>query len=201
MSATRFKVILADPPWHYRFHVPGHHNRPQDLYETMTADEIAAIPVAEWAAEGAVLALWTTWPQLVEAMAVMAGWGFQYVTGLPWVKTTAAGIPWRGTGVWFQGVTEPLLVGYRGKPGPKGKAMIGLLSGEDRSFWGLRRGHSKKPPEMHDYLEQFDGPYLELFAREKRAGWDCWGLDTGFRLSEEGVERVAATTPQGELWE
>ena len=200
-AVDRFQVILADPPWLYRLRVPGNRNSPQDLYDLMDVDAIASIPVATWAAETCVLGLWTTWPQLSEGMQVMRGWGFEYVTGIPWVKTTREGIPWMGTGVWFQGVTEPLLIGYRGKPGPKGKAMIGLLAGSGRSFWGLRRGHSEKPPQIHDYLEQFEGPYLELFARKERSGWSTWGLEVGFRLSANGVQSVPKTgDDQGELY-
>ncbi|SDH75172.1 hypothetical protein SAMN05421742_11187, partial [Roseospirillum parvum] len=29
---------------------------------------------------------------------------------------------------------------------------------------------------LHDSLERLTaGPYCELFARETRPGWDCWG--------------------------
>ena len=39
-----------------------------------------------------------------------------------------------------------------------------------------RREHSRKPDVVRDYIERLvDGPYLELFARETKPGWDCWG--------------------------
>jgi N6-adenosine-specific RNA methylase IME4 len=42
-----------------------------------------------------------------------------------------------------------------------------------------RREHSRKPEEIYPAVESLvAGPYLELFARQHRAGWDCWGNQT-----------------------
>lgn len=39
-----------------------------------------------------------------------------------------------------------------------------------------KREHSRKPDELYSIIEQCsDGPYLEMFARHHRAGWDQWG--------------------------
>ena len=39
-----------------------------------------------------------------------------------------------------------------------------------------RREHSRKPDGIHERIERLvAGPYLELFARQKRPGWDVWG--------------------------
>ena len=38
------------------------------------------------------------------------------------------------------------------------------------------REHSRKPDCVHDRIERLvAGPYCELFARQKRKGWDVWG--------------------------
>jgi N6-adenosine-specific RNA methylase IME4 len=38
------------------------------------------------------------------------------------------------------------------------------------------RQHGRKPDEQYERIERLvAGPYLELFARERRAGWDAWG--------------------------
>lgn len=199
-ALRRYGVIIADPPWPYRFQVPGKHRKPQEIYSpgdsdhaTMTAEEIAAIPVGSWAADDCVLLLWTTWPQLEEGFHVMKAWGATFKTGFMWAKTTAMGLPWQNTGVWVQGVTEPLLVGCFGSPGPRGKAMIGFLTGEGRAFYAPRRAHSSKPKVLHDYAEQFEGPYLELFARRERPGWSTWGNELGFKLGPKGVEACEPT--------
>jgi len=42
-----------------------------------------------------------------------------------------------------------------------------------------RREHSRKPEGIHSRIERLVcGPYVELFARERRVGWDCWGNET-----------------------
>jgi N6-adenosine-specific RNA methylase IME4 len=39
-----------------------------------------------------------------------------------------------------------------------------------------RREHSRKPECVRERIERLvAGPYLELFARETKPGWDCWG--------------------------
>lgn len=39
-----------------------------------------------------------------------------------------------------------------------------------------RREHSRKPEQVRERIERLvDGPYIELFARETKKGWDCWG--------------------------
>jgi len=36
--------------------------------------------------------------------------------------------------------------------------------------------HSKKPKQIYSLLESLDiNPKIELFARERRQGWDAWG--------------------------
>jgi N6-adenosine-specific RNA methylase IME4 len=42
-----------------------------------------------------------------------------------------------------------------------------------------RREHSRKPDGIYERIERLvAGPYLELFARQKRPDWDCWGNET-----------------------
>lgn len=189
----RFSVIVADPPWSYR--VGGIQGDVNDQYSTMVVSDLAAIPVASWAAEECILACWGTWPKLDEGIDLIRAWGFDYVTGFPWVKTvpTATGIVLRrGIGFWAQQVSELLLIGRRGDPRRKAVSpVLGLLCGAMRQFYSPALGHSRKPANIQDRLEElFDGPYLELFARRERPGWSTWGLDTGFQLSATGVERV-----------
>ena len=55
--------------------------------------------------------------------------------------------------------------------------------------------HSRKPPTIRDYAASFEGPYLELFAREQHPGWTCWGLEVGQELGEFGMRRVPQEEP------
>lgn len=47
----------------------------------------------------------------------------------------------------------------------------------DSTWWQWPRGpHSVKPPAFMDIVERVSpGPYVELFARAPRLGWDSWG--------------------------
>jgi N6-adenosine-specific RNA methylase IME4 len=189
----RYGVILADPPWAYRSSSDSANGAVSSQYSTMEPDALQAIPVGDWAADDCALFMWATWPKLDEAIPLIQSWGFRYVTGMPWVKTVPSAMTIRtGIGFWFQSATEMVLVGTRGSVSRQGQArMIGLLTGEPRQFYSPIGRHSAKPEGLQDWIEaEFAGPYLELFARRERAGWDCWGYDTGFVLSGDGVAKV-----------
>jgi N6-adenosine-specific RNA methylase IME4 len=174
---VKYSTLIADPPWEYSN--AGVRGAAENHYPTMTVDEICALPIADLAADDAVLLLWATWPKLFEAAPkVIAAWGFEYVTGFPWVKLTADPRrnlwgdweykPQYGTGFWVRGCTEPVLVCKRGnaKPNDAGN-FCGIVS---ENFH-----HSRKPENLYEYAEAHTGPYLELFARRPRAGWAVWG--------------------------
>lgn len=200
-------MILADPPWSYQNWSDAAHGAARSSFKTMTYVQIRAVPVSGWAhPHGCILALWATWPKLDEAMRLLNAWGFDYVTGCPWVKTSPTSGEIRcGVGFWFQSTSEVVLFGRRGSVkrndlGNLGKrglfvrgrptsASRGLICGSQRQFYAPRASrHSQKPEDVQDYLEaRFPGPRLELFARRERRGWTCWGLDTGWRLSKDGV--------------
>jgi N6-adenosine-specific RNA methylase IME4 len=39
-----------------------------------------------------------------------------------------------------------------------------------------RRQHSRKPDDIYKRIERLvDGPYLEMFARQRWPDWDQWG--------------------------
>jgi N6-adenosine-specific RNA methylase IME4 len=42
-----------------------------------------------------------------------------------------------------------------------------------------RREHSRKPDEAYELIEQMypELPKIELFARQRRNGWDAWGKE------------------------
>lgn len=205
------QILLCDPPWAYP---PGYMEQrgvvtAGDVYQggTMSYAEIAAIPVGQWADKDCLLACWTTWPKLAEGVDLVRAWGFEYLTGVPWIKTVSTTIR-RGIGHWTMSCSEPLLLGRRGTPARRGPnpKMLGLLEGEDRQFYAPGgKVHSRKPYGIHEWLtEQFTGPYLELFARrERKDGWTCWGGDLGYWLSPEGVKyrpELIKPQPQGDLF-
>lgn len=166
-KGQRYGVTIADPPWPYDN--PKDHNPRMGsyTYQPVTLDEIKTMPVQSLAADDAVLFLWGTWPKLPQVIEVMSAWGFEHVTGFPWVKTTQAGKPVYGIGSWVAGCSEYVLVCRRGHVSPPNEKYLGLL--------GPSLGHSRKPDSVHAIAETLPGPYLELFARRTRPGWTVFG--------------------------
>ena len=162
----RYGAIVADPPWPYR--VAKGQGIAEDQYGVMSEDDLCAMPVADLALDDCVLFLWGTWPKLPEVLMVMGAWGFEYVTGFPWVKTTSGGEVSYGVGYWVRGASEFVLIGRKGHvSAPRLSGFMGLLSPNLQ--------HSRKPDSVHIIAEAMDGPYLELFARRARPGWTVFG--------------------------
>lgn len=188
MNGVRYRTIVADPPWNVKagpasgaYKVengkqvwnldPGAKSR--DLaYPTMTLSEIAALPVASLAEADAHLYLWATNGYLPHAFDVIRAWGFTYSTTLVWCKTPFGG---GGLGGTWRITTEYLLFARRGTLSATGQH-IGTWFHEKRPYEGGYAKHSKKPASFQDRIEQVSpGPYLEMFARCQRLGWDTWG--------------------------
>ena len=138
----------------------------------MSLDAIKALPVAELAAPDAHLYLWTTNGYLPHAFDILRAWGFSYSTTLVWAKTPFGG---GGLGGAWRITTEFLLFARRGSL-PAKTEIIGTWWHEKRPYEGGYPKHSAKPASFQDRIEQVSpGPYLELFARRQRLGWDTWG--------------------------
>ena len=175
----KYATILADPPWRFQNRTgkmaPEH--RRLSRYETMTLEDICALPVEGVAAETAHLYRWTPNALLPEALEVMDAWGFSYKSNLIWHKVRKdGGSDGRGVGFYFRNVTEMILFGVRGKNArtlAPGRRQVNMI--ETR-----KREHSRKPEEQYALIEACSlGPYLELFARGDRAKWTVWGNQAG----------------------
>jgi len=175
-SGGCYQVLYADPPWQYKLaSTPGTLNGVAP-YPTMTEAELARLPVAAAAASTSVLFMWSTGPQLEQAIRVMRAWGFEYKTVFKvWLKRTQQDKPVFGTGVWSRSSAELLLVGSRGSGYTKWKT----TNSEPQEFCSQRGAHSAKPDALRDAVRAFfDVPRrLELFARTLAPGFDAWGLE------------------------
>ncbi len=170
----KYSTVLVDPPWRFQNRtgkVAPEHRR-LHRYETMTTDEIAALPVARYMREKSHLYLWCPNALLPDALQIMQAWGFTYKTNLVWLKVRKDGGPdGRGVGFYFRNVTELLLFGVKGRMRTldPGRRQVNL-------FTERKREHSRKPVCSYEIIEQCSpGPYLELFARERMQGWTQWG--------------------------
>lgn len=171
----KYRTILADPPWRFENRTgkmaPEH--RRLARYETMTLDDICALPVEGLASEPAHLYLWCPNALLPEGLAVMRAWGFGYKSNIVWHKVRKdGGSDGRGVGFYFRNVTELLLFGVRGRNArtlDPGRSQVNMI--ETR-----KREHSRKPDEQYAIIEACSpDPRLELFARGERPGWTVWG--------------------------
>ncbi len=180
-----FATVLADPPWRFQNRtgkVAPEHRRLL-RYDTMTAKEIAALPVAEVTSARSHLYLWVPNALLAEGLMVLEEWGYTYKANLVWHKIRKdGGSDGRGVGFYFRNVTELVLFGVRGamRTLPPGRTQVNLLATR-------KREHSRKPDEQYDVIEQCSpGPYLELFARYPRPGWSVWGAEAGLDVTPRG---------------
>jgi N6-adenosine-specific RNA methylase IME4 len=159
----------------------------------MELNEIKALPVSRLAAARSHLYLWVPNALLQEGLAVMNAWGFTYKSNLVWYKIRKdSGPDGRGVGFYFRNVTELVLFGVRGsmRTLQPGRTQVNLVSTR-------KREHSRKPDEFYDLIEACSpGPYLELFARFPRAGWDQWGNEDVEENSFHGVAKRCAHADQ-----
>lgn len=177
-----YRTIVADPPWEqgdYPTHLGGDRlagrggvARPALPYPSMTIAEICALPVGDLADRDCRLFLWTTNRYLPDSFAVCEAWGFRYRQMLVWHKNVN-GSPFVASVA--PNHAEYLLVAIKGKPARTGafpSSVLGVPSG----CGGGGRRHSAKPEMFLDHIEAVSpGPYVELFARRQRFGWDTWG--------------------------
>jgi N6-adenosine-specific RNA methylase IME4 len=159
----RYRTIVADPPWRYRL-TGATKADSRKFYDTMSVDEICALTIADSADTDAHLWLWGTNAMLEDAYRVVRAWGFAPLNLVTWCKRQP------GVGNYLRNNTEHCIFATRGKPmTPENKPI---------STWYIwpRAEHSKKPDAFYDLVEQVSpGPYLEMFARRNRLGWDTWG--------------------------
>jgi N6-adenosine-specific RNA methylase IME4 len=175
----KFSTILADPPWQFlnRTGKMAPEHKRLSRYSTMTLAEICELPVAQIAAPTAHLYLWVPNALLPEGLEVMRTWGFNYKSNIVWHKLRKdGGSDGRGVGFYFRNVTELVLFGVRGKNArtlQPGRTQVNYIGTR-------KREHSRKPDEQYALIESCSpGPFLEMFGRGVRKGWQTWGNQAG----------------------
>ena len=184
----KYSTIYADPPWRFENRtgkMAPEHKR-LNRYSTMSLEEIEALPISKIAADKSHLYLWVPNALLPDGLKVMEKWGFQYKSNLIWEKVRKDGYPdGRGVGFYFRNVTEILLFGIRGDNNrtlDPARSQVNLIR-------SMKREHSRKPDEFVQLIQACSpGPYIELFARGNREGWDMWG-----NQADESYEPTWAT--------
>ena len=186
-APKKYKTILADPPWQVKAgrNLGGYvvangkqifdktHQKSRELaYPSMSIEELCVLPVRDFAEENAHLYLWVINKYVEQAYTVARAWGFTPSTLLVWAKNPFGG----GLGGAFGITTEFILFCRRGS--------LPALSRVTGTWWNWKRPydergkpkHSAKPEAFQDIVQTVSpGPYLEMFARRYRLGWDVWG--------------------------
>lgn len=177
-----YGTIVVDPPWPQQGGGPLRGGHGEGFigtagsnplpYSAMSISAIAALPVDRLVGDRAHLYLWTTNRFLPDAFSVLAAWGFTYSTTLVWAKAPIGA----GLGGAYGIATEYVLFGSCGKVDARARIGRNWFTWKRPYSYTGKPQHSAKPPELQDMAEQVSpGPYVELFARQPRLGWDSWG--------------------------
>jgi len=186
-SCMHYQVILADPPWPYT--PGGSQYTGQAKYPTMKLKEMKKIPVWDIAEKDCALLLWTTSVFIPSALKLIEYWGFKYVTMFAvWRKVYADGTPVTGCGHYTRSCHEFILLGRKGRIKQfRRRTDLSQLISDEHTIVAERSTHSTKPLTSYHLIEEFFNVdrKIELFARQKHAGFDSWGLDLdGYFISD-----------------
>ena len=174
----KYNIIYADPPWSFsskelqkydnkRFTSMDKH------YSTQSKDWIKNLSVKNITEKNSCIFLWVTDAHIKEGIEVMESWGFKYVTiAFIWEKVSKNGITVANLGSWTMKNYEICLFGTKGK-----MLQYKKCNNIYQKVVEERNKHSKKPQQVRDNIVKIfpNLPRIELFARQKVEGWDCWG--------------------------
>ena len=177
-----YGVVYADPPWHYKrdvdsANIKGHGGGlgigVKGHYPSMSNKEISALPIKDIVAKDAACFMWTTDAHMPAALEIMKAWGFTYKTiAFVWIKKHKSGKQVKMLSPWTMKGMELCLLGTRGAmtKHKKDNTVSQIVE-------AARGRHSQKPLEVAHRIERLfpDLPKIELFARDAKPGWACWG--------------------------
>lgn len=173
----RYNAIYADPPWQFQAwsRNTGLERSADKHYKTMQKNDIQSMRnvIDRIVAKDCVLFLWVTAPCLLEGIELIKAWGFTYKTiAFTWIKQNKKNnsLFW-GMGYYTRANAELCLLATRGKPLKRVSRTVHSV------VLSKIREHSRKPDEVRERIVELFGdiPRIELFARQKVDGWDCWG--------------------------
>ena len=169
----KYNIIYADPAWYFNtWSKKGNERSAIRHYNCMSISDICNLPINNITDDDCILFIWVIDPMLPEAVEVIKAWGFKYKTvAFTWVKQNKKSDGYfTGLGYWTRANPEMCLLATKGKPKRLSKSVRQLIISKLQE-------HSKKPDEIRNRIVELCGdlPRIELFARQKVDGWDCWG--------------------------
>ena len=172
---NKYKVIVVDPPWEIKkIQRKVRPNQKEMDYPTMNYGQLWDLKIEQIADNNSVLFLWTIQKYLPLSFDLLHKWGFKYQRTLTWDKGNGMSL------FGFHHRSEFVLFGYKGKLEmyPKRKTISTV-------FCAKSPRHSQKPDEFYKMVEVFGEPRIDLFARQKRDGWDVWGNEVESNIKLE----------------
>ena len=169
----KYNIIYADPAWHFKtYSNKGEKRSAIQYYDCLNINDICKLPLNHIANDDCILFIWVIDSMLPEALQVIKKWNFKYKTvAFTWVKQNKKSNGYfTGMGYWTRCNPEQCLLATKGKPKRLSKAVRQLIISK-------RQEHSRKPDEIRKRIIELCGdlPRIELFARQRVEGWDCWG--------------------------
>lgn len=166
MPKGTYEVIVIDPPWMYgqvdNYSPDYYMGRVANPYPEMTIEEIKNLKIPS--SENCVLWLWTTHKYIFDCREILNSWGFRDVSILTWVKDRM------GVGKWLRSQTEYCIMAIKGKP-------IINLTNQTTVLIAKNIRHSQKPKEFYEMVDNLCvGRKLDYFSRDKKNGWDNYGV-------------------------
>ena len=174
-----YDLIYADPPWSFKtYSKKGEDKSPTKHYDTMTIEDICAIPVQQVASKDCILLMWVYQPLADKSFDVMKAWGFEYKSiAFVWDKLSKTGTKRHmSTGYYTRAGMEMVILGRKGNP-PRVADR-----GVRQVFSAPIREHSRKPDCVYDFIDRLypEGNKLEMFARSSyRKNWTKVGDEAG----------------------
>lgn len=178
----KFRVIYADPPWAYEqtgvVSDKNEYVKAEGVYPTMSVEDICELPIHNYALDNSVLFLWVPPAILPDAFLVLEAWGFNFKNKIVW---------WKQRHVWGSYVSnqhEDLLIATRGSCRPD--RLSPMISNVQAIKW--KEDHSSKPRQFRKIISDlYNGPRLELFARDTHDAWTCVGANLGTLVTKDGI--------------
>ena len=172
---SHYDLIYADPPWNQsrggKKNVREQSSGKPLEYPVCSLEEIKRhLECAVSLTDGdSILFLWTIDKYLFEAQQIAEELGYKLHARMIWDKVT--GIPAAFTVRYGH---EYLLYMYKGKLTPVATEERGKIH---TVFREQVKRHSQKPQTAYEIIERLypRSRKIELYARNHREGWDCWG--------------------------
>ncbi len=191
----KYQIIYADPAWKFKYYGKSddRYRRAEGHYTVSSLEDMKKIPIKDIADDNCVLFMWAIYPMLSHALELMEAWGFKFKTvAFTWVKKNKTNSDFFfGMGYWTRANCEICLLGTKGKPKRVDSSVPQLVIAN-------RREHSRKPDEVRKRIVKLLGdlPRIELFARDRKQGWDAWGNEVPTEC-QNTISEVSGNSSQG----